>query len=72
MAKTRPTVQKRKKELAKLEKRQAKAAKRAQRTADKDARPDHEEGVDPDLVGIVAGPQPSPYADDEEEEEEDV
>ena len=40
MAKSRPTVQKRLKELAKLEKKQAKAQRRAQRQAAKDAQPD--------------------------------
>jgi len=72
MAKTRPTVQKRKKELAKLEKRQAKAAKRAQRNAAKGDRPDMDDGIDPDLVGIVPGPQPSPYADEQDAEEQEV
>ena len=58
MAKTRPSVQKRKKEAAVMEKRQAKAARKARREAEKDEREDVETGVDPDLVGIVAGPQP--------------
>ena len=70
MAKTRPTVQKRKKELAKLEKRQAKAAKRAQRQAEKGDRAETEDGIDPDLIGMVAGPQPNPYAEDDEQEDE--
>lgn len=72
MAKTRPTVQKRKKELAKLEKRQAKAAKRVIRNEEKGDRPDYEGEVDPDLAGIVAGPQPNPYEDWSPEEEEEV
>ena len=58
MAKTRPSVQKRRKEAAMLEKRQAKAARKAKRDADKANKVEVEDGVDPDLVGIVAGPQP--------------
>ena len=67
MAKSRPSVQKRKMEAKKLERAQIKAAKKAARESD-----DGEEvveladGVDPDLVGIVAGPQPSLYDDEEE------
>jgi hypothetical protein len=58
MAKTRPSVQKRKKEAAMLEKRQAKAARKAKRDADKAIKVEVEDGMDPDLVGIIAGPQP--------------
>lgn len=58
MAKTRPSVQKRKKEAAAMEKRQAKAARKARRDAEKANRTDVDDGVDPDLVGIVPGPQP--------------
>jgi hypothetical protein len=66
MAKTRPSVQKRKMEAKKMERTQTKAAKKAERASSENDRDSHAEGVDPDLVGIVAGPQPSIYGDDEE------
>ncbi len=59
MAKSRPSVQKRNKEAARIEKLQQKAARRAARDAAREAGGDEvTNGVDPDLVGIVAGPQP--------------
>jgi hypothetical protein len=61
MAKRGPTTfAKRKRELEKQEKRQAKLDRRAQRKEDKADRPDrgeHEE--DPDIAGIIPGPQPT-------------
>ncbi len=67
IAKTRPSVQKRQNEAAKLEKAQIKAARKARRKAEA-AEATSDPGVhgDPDLLGIVAGPQPVP---DEEEED---
>ncbi len=63
MAKTRPSVQKRKMEAAKMEKKLAKEARKAAREA---SRPeDRPDGVDPDLAGIVAGPQERLYEDGE-------
>lgn len=61
MAKSRPSVQKRRAEAAKMEKKQAKAARKAARDAEKEEREGTESGVDPDLAGIVAGPQPRLY-----------
>lgn len=60
MAKSRPSVQKRKMEAAKMEKKLAKEARKAAREAAKGAR-DGGEGIDPDLAGIVAGPQARLY-----------
>ena len=61
MAKRGPTTfAKRKRELEKQERRQAKLDRRAQRKEVKADRPDraeHEE--DPDIAGIVPGPQPT-------------
>lgn len=60
MAKRGPqTYQKRQRELAKQEKRKAKAERRAQRKEQKALESDQgaEPGVDPDLAGIVPGPQ---------------
>ena len=58
MARNRPSVQKRNKELAKLEKKQAKAARKAARDSEKELGEEVEAGIDPDLAGIVPGPQP--------------
>ncbi len=78
MANTRPSVNKRRKEASRREKKAAKAEKRAQRTADKAARPQTAAGPeDPDIAGIVPGPQPLPWAefanieDDEQAEEQE-
>jgi hypothetical protein len=63
--KSRPTQNKRARERARQEKQQAKAARRLDRArrADKPATAD---GVDPDIAGIVPGPQPSPWGDEQE------
>ena len=81
MANTRPSVNKRRKEANRREKKAAKAEKRAQRTAEKAARVTGPGGdEDPDIAGIVPGPQPLPWAEfadiepleeDEAEEQED-
>jgi hypothetical protein len=64
--KSRPTQNKRARERAKQEKQQQKAARRLEskqrRAADTGGTSD---GVDPDIAGIVPGPQPSPWGDDE-------
>ena len=65
MAKSRPSVQKRRNEAIKLEKKQAKAARKAQREADRNARGEAVDGEDPDLAGIIPGPQPLPEDDEE-------
>ena len=67
MQKSRPTQNKRARERAKQEKQQQKAARRLesqQRKANQTPRGAAEE--DPDIAGIVPGPQPSPWGDDEE------
>ena len=58
MAKSRPSVQKRRNEAAKLEKKQLKMARKSQREAMRAQRSESTDGIDPDLAGIVAGPQP--------------
>ena len=66
MQKSRPTQNKRARERAKQEKQQQKAARRLeskQRRAAEAA--SVAEGDDPDIAGIVPGPQPSPWGDDE-------
>jgi hypothetical protein len=54
----RPSINKRNREQAKREKQQEKAAKRAARAADKQNRGDSAGEEDPDIAGIVPGPQP--------------
>jgi len=53
---SRPTLLKREREKARIEKQKAKEARRAERTQ----RPatDREGGVDPDIAHIQPGPQP--------------
>ena len=66
---SRPTQAKRVREKALQEKRQQKAAKRQDAKDRRDHRGPMADGEDPDLAGIVPGPQPHPYLDPEEEEE---
>lgn len=54
----RTTGAKRQKERQRAEKRLAKEEKKERRKAEKTSRTDAHPGEDPDLVGIVAGPQP--------------
>ena len=58
----RATQEKRARERNKQEKRQEKLDRRAVRKTEKGDR-QFEDGVDPDLVGIVPGPQPRPEED---------
>jgi hypothetical protein len=53
-----PGATKRLKELARQQKQREKAEKREQRKREKAERPAPEQGVDPDIAGIVPGPQP--------------
>jgi hypothetical protein len=62
---TRPSVNKRLREANKKEKQAAKAERRQQRAEEKKQRPGGGGAEDPDIAGIVPGPQPLPW--DEEE-----
>jgi hypothetical protein len=64
---TRPTLEKRAKERARQEKRKLKEERRATAKAQKSNAPRAEGDEDPDIAGIIPGPQPSPWGDDEEE-----
>jgi hypothetical protein len=66
--KSRPTQNKRARERARQEKQQQKAARRLQ---SKSQRPTTQsgDGEDPDIAGIVPGPQPSPWGEDEDADE---
>ena len=54
------TFQKRQKERARLDKQREKTDKKKQRRDEPSSRATAEPGVDPDIAGIVAGPQPIP------------
>jgi hypothetical protein len=56
----RPSVNKRLKEAARKQRQQQKAEKRAARAAEKQSKPEIDSGEDPDIAGIVPGPQPLP------------
>jgi len=53
-----PGALKRQKELARLEKQREKQAEREQRRKEKKERQPGDPAVDPDIAGIVPGPQP--------------
>ena len=53
-----PSFKKREKERQRQERARAKAAKREEKKKDRASRPLLEEGEDPDIAGIVPGPQP--------------
>lgn len=54
------TFQKRQKERARLDKQRDKAEKMRLRRAQPNARAGFAPGVDPDIAGIIPGPQPLP------------
>lgn len=57
---SRQTFLKRQKELARQERQRNKSEKRAQRRTEK-GKPQMASGEDPDIAGIVPGPQPLPW-----------
>jgi hypothetical protein len=59
------TFEKRQKERNRQDKQRAKAAKKADRANNPDGKPVVNPGEDPDLAGIVAGPQPKPEEDED-------
>jgi hypothetical protein len=63
MNRARPSLQKREREKAKREKHQQKLVRRAEIKSQRPASEGGAEG-DPDLAGIVAGPQPKPWEDE--------
>ncbi len=66
--KTRPSIAKRNREQARRERKAEKAARRNDRAAQRRERANTAPGEDPDLAGIVAGPQPP---EDEVEDDHD-
>jgi hypothetical protein len=63
--KSRPTQHKRARERARQEKQQNKAARRLEAKLQKKSAPPPPPGEDPDIAGIVPGPQPSPWGEEE-------
>jgi hypothetical protein len=61
--KSRPTQNKRARERARQEKQQMKTARRLEAKSRKTSSPGGPGGEDPDIAGIVPGPQRSPWAD---------
>jgi hypothetical protein len=74
MQKSRPTQNKRARERAKQLKQQEKIARRQEMKERKASSPRQAGEEDPDIAGIIPGPQPSPWGDEfddvEEKEEE--
>jgi hypothetical protein len=62
--KSRPTQNKRARERAKQEKQQQKAARRQDAKNRRSGQTTSGGGEDPDIAGIVPGPQPSPWEDE--------
>jgi hypothetical protein len=56
----RPSGNKRQKERVRQERRQTKIERRAQREVERQERPNVVVGEDPDIAGILPGPQHSP------------
>ena len=64
-SRSRPTQAKRAREKALIEKRQMKTARRME-SKDRKASNPRPDGEDPDLAGIVLGPQPHPFLTEDE------
>ena len=67
---TRPTANKRAREKARIDCQKEKERRRVEVREKKASAPARNEGEDPDIAGIVAGPQPRPewFEDDDEAE----
>jgi hypothetical protein len=70
--KSRPTQNKRARERARQEKQQQKTARRMEAATRKASRPAGAGDEDPDIAGIVPGPQASPWGDELDIEEVEV
>ena len=71
MPKPKLTQNKRLRERAKREKQQRKQARRLESQQKSASQPRGAGGEDPDIAGIVPGPQPLPWDDDEAVEAEE-
>jgi hypothetical protein len=63
------TQQKRARERARQERQQEKVRRREEAKLRRANTPGHAGDEDPDIAGIIPGPQPSPWGDEEEENE---
>jgi len=63
---------KRERERARAEKQKEKAARRAEARARRGTGPEGGAGEDPDIAGIVPGPQANPWGDDAEQKPEET
>lgn len=70
MQKSRPTQNKRARERARQDKRQEKAARRLEARERRANVPATKPGEDPDIAGIVPGPQASPWGDDQDDQDD--
>ena len=70
MHKSRPTQNKRARERARQERQQQKTARRAEVKQRKASTPSSGGDEDPDIAGIVPGPQPNPWGDELEDDAE--
>ena len=68
--KSRPTQNKRARERARQERQQHKQARRLEAKSRKANVAPTAPGEDPDIAGIVPGPQPNPWGDEADEVEE--
>ena len=62
---TKVTQQKRARERAKQERQQEKTRRREEAKSRKTTSPQAADGEDPDIAGIVPGPQPKPWNDED-------
>jgi hypothetical protein len=61
----RPSIEKRMREQQRQQRQREKEQRRAERKRERESRPAGDStGGDPDLEGIVPGPQPQPWMDD--------
>ena len=67
---TKVTQQKRARERAKQERHQEKTRRREEAKIRKASTPRQDSSEDPDIAGIVPGPQPSPWGDELADDEE--
>jgi hypothetical protein len=70
-SKSRPTQLKRQRERAQAERRTQKDVKRQENKAKKAAAGPRSGDEDPDIAGIVPGPQPHPFLEDELNQEQE-
>ena len=71
MQKSRPTQNKRARERARQEEAQQKNARRMEAKERKTTNPSGAPGEDPDIAGMVPGPQANPWGDELEEEKKE-